>query len=103
MFITEEFARESFSNFSEDLDSITKRRMKKLDRNAYNNIITQNKYYKNRDTYYPKKDVRKYSFEELYSTMCDLFYWLDEGRKDILYKIFLLKNFINYKIEMEVA
>ena len=99
--MTEEFAIESFVHFSDDLDDKMRKRFKKFDHTAYYYVITRNEYWNRRDMAHDKNDIYKYTFVDLYDEMCNLFFWLDDGDKDMMYKIIILKNFINYKMHME--
>lgn len=96
-------AIDMFKHFSEDLDKKLKNKFIKCDRNGYYTIITQNKYYDRRPMAYKEHEAQKYSFRELYEEMCDLFYLFDEGYDYAIYKMILLKNFVNYKMQKEVA
>lgn len=97
--MTEELARECFENFTEDLDPKIKKEFIKMDRWAYYYIMTVSTPWIKRPMMYRAKDVDNYSFKELYNQMCDLFYDLEEGNKTPMWKIILLKNFINYKLQ----
>lgn len=97
--MTEKNIIDVFTHFSEDLDPKIKKKFKNLDSSGYHSIIMSNKWWPSRNMPYDKKDVDNYSFEELYEQMCDLFYSLEDKNDDAIYKIILLKNFINYKMQ----
>lgn len=94
----EQFVIDIFMHFSDDMDPKMRDKFIELDRHSYYSVMVSDVWNPKISMAHEPEKVFYYSFRELYEQMCDLFWRFDEGDKSAMYDIFLLKNFVNYKM-----